>query len=390
MEFSTRFPGFRFSPTDVELISHYLKRKIQGLENCDDVIPEVDICKFEPWDLPAKSIIKSDHEWFFFSPSGRKYPNGSQARRATEVGFWKATGKERGIKSGSNVIGTKRTLVFHLGRAPKGERTEWIMHEYCIKRNKTDGCQDPFVVCRIRRKLDDSVKNDSQNGESGSNANSSNTNTDLCAGAQVGLDIQHSQTSASGKDKAMDCSSKNQMTGLDSLSTDKPDESEINHEDQALESEDDCFADILKDDIVKLDDTTPYSKPLESSIVAEKPGTHRNSNQSGLSVMLQTNPLQGIAQRRIRLEMQRSNAKTIRVRNKGSVASIIQQETKRPTKSLKSKISFYTVNSGLIFTVLILMSLAVSFLLMLIRGTRHFESFENLSTPNSKRHDRET
>ncbi|OVA08656.1 Pentatricopeptide repeat [Macleaya cordata] len=183
--------------------------------------------------LHAKSIIKSDHEWFFFSPSGRKYPNGSQARRATEVGFWKATGKERGIKSGSNVIGTKRTLVFHLGRAPKGERTEWIMHEYCIKRNKTDGCQDPFVVCRIRRKLDDSVKNDSQNGESGSNANSSNTNTDLCAGAQVGLDIQHSQTSESGKDKAMDCSSKNQMTGLDSLSTDKPDESEINHEPMA-------------------------------------------------------------------------------------------------------------------------------------------------------------
>lgn len=77
-------------------------------------------------------MIPSESEWFFFSPRGRKYPNGSQSRRATELGYWKATGKERNVKSGSNFIGTKRTLVFHIGRAPKGERTEWIMHEYCM------------------------------------------------------------------------------------------------------------------------------------------------------------------------------------------------------------------------------------------------------------------
>lgn len=91
-------------------------------------------CKidFDFYGLPAKSVVPSENEWFFFSSRGRKYPRGSQNKRATESGYWKATGKERNVKSGSNTIGTKRTLVFHTGRAPKGERTEWIMHEYCM------------------------------------------------------------------------------------------------------------------------------------------------------------------------------------------------------------------------------------------------------------------
>ncbi|XP_009131870.1 NAC domain-containing protein 89 [Brassica rapa] len=148
VEASTVFPGFKFSPTDVELISYYLKRKMDGLERSVEVIPETDIYNFEPWDLPDKSIVKSDTEWFFFCPRGKKYPHGSQNRRTTKMGYWKATGKERDVKSSSEVVGTKRTLVFHIGRAPKGERTEWIMHEYSMKGSPLD---DALVVCRLRR-----------------------------------------------------------------------------------------------------------------------------------------------------------------------------------------------------------------------------------------------
>ena len=50
---SSMFPGFRFSPTDEELISHYLKKKIQGSDRSAEVIAEVEICRYEPWDLPG-------------------------------------------------------------------------------------------------------------------------------------------------------------------------------------------------------------------------------------------------------------------------------------------------------------------------------------------------
>ncbi|KAF8084934.1 hypothetical protein N665_0693s0025 [Sinapis alba] len=148
VEASTVFPGFKFSPTDVELISYYLKRKMDGFERSVEIIPEIDIYNFEPWDLPGKSVVKSDTEWFFFCSRGKKYPHGSQNRRTTKMGYWKATGKERDVKSASEVIGTKRTLVFHTGRAPKGERTEWIMHEYSMK---GVSLEDALVVCRLRR-----------------------------------------------------------------------------------------------------------------------------------------------------------------------------------------------------------------------------------------------
>jgi hypothetical protein len=127
--------GFRFRPTDEELVRHYLKAKIAGRPHPDLLaIPDVDLATVEPWDLPARSVIKSDDpEWFFFAHRDRpKYPGKNpRSNRSTAAGYWKATGKDRLIRSPKGaLIGIKKTLVFHRGRAPRGHRTAWIMHEY--------------------------------------------------------------------------------------------------------------------------------------------------------------------------------------------------------------------------------------------------------------------
>ncbi|XP_051147122.1 NAC domain-containing protein 86-like [Andrographis paniculata] len=157
-------PGFRFHPTDEELVAYYLKRKINGQKIDLEVIPEVDLYKCEPWDLPGKSLLPSkDLEWFFFSPRDRKYPNGSRTNRATKAGYWKATGKDRKVMMNSSTseginraVGMKKTLVYYRGRAPHGARTDWVMHEYRLDDREcldpSSGLQDAYALCRIFKK----------------------------------------------------------------------------------------------------------------------------------------------------------------------------------------------------------------------------------------------
>ncbi|CAL9194015.1 unnamed protein product [Musa hybrid cultivar] len=151
-------PGFRFHPTDEELILHYLRNQASSLPCPVSIIAEVDIYKFDPWDLPAKAMF-GEQEWYFFSPRDRKYPNGVRPNRAAASGYWKATGTDKPIdRSGGNEhIGVKKALVFYKGRPPRGRKTNWIMHEYRLAEAHHGNTYKPMKFKNASMRLDDWV-----------------------------------------------------------------------------------------------------------------------------------------------------------------------------------------------------------------------------------------
>ncbi|KAK4396551.1 NAC domain-containing protein 90 [Sesamum angolense] len=132
--------GFRFYPTEEELVSFYLHNKLNGSRpEIDRIIPLLDIYDYNPSDLPREG--------------GR----GGRPNRLTDRGYWKATGSPANVYSSENrVIGRKRTMVFYVGRAPNGTKTVWKMNEYKAIQTSHEAAapihpqlREQLTLCRI-------------------------------------------------------------------------------------------------------------------------------------------------------------------------------------------------------------------------------------------------
>ncbi|CAN6196564.1 unnamed protein product [Urochloa humidicola] len=157
-------PGFRFHPTDEELVMQYLRLKALSRPLPAAVIPVVhDVSGLDPWDLPGAS----QGEGYFFSLRRAPAAGRGGRRRRAGSGYWKATGKEKPVflQCGGRrklLVGVKTALAFHR-REPSSERTRWVMHEYRLtvhggaamakqSKNASHDCvAEPgeWVVCRV-------------------------------------------------------------------------------------------------------------------------------------------------------------------------------------------------------------------------------------------------
>jgi len=166
-------PGFRFQPTDEELVLQYLRRKALELPLPAAVIPDVhNLYSLDPWDISGAS----DGEKYFFAVRPAAGAGGKRGGTTTTAnGCWKpaAGGRERPVvvsRCGRNhLVGVKKSMAFvpHRSRG-KGRKTSpaasvqtgWVMHEYRLAlphQHKNGWClggagTEEWVVCRIFKK----------------------------------------------------------------------------------------------------------------------------------------------------------------------------------------------------------------------------------------------
>ncbi|CAL9110468.1 unnamed protein product [Musa textilis] len=144
-------PGFRFHPTEEELLDFYLRRMVQGKKLQLEIIATINLYHYDPWELPGMAKI-GEREWYFYVPRDRRQASGGRPSRTTERGFWKATGCERPVRSAADpkrLIGYKKTMVYYQGRAPRGSKTDWVMNEY---RLPDPLAKEDVVLCKVYRK----------------------------------------------------------------------------------------------------------------------------------------------------------------------------------------------------------------------------------------------
>ncbi|TMW85737.1 hypothetical protein EJD97_022631 [Solanum chilense] len=145
-------PGFRFYPTDEELVVHFLQRKAALLPCHPDVIPDLNLYPYDPWDLDGKAMGEGN-KWYFYSRRTQS--------RITENGYWKSLGVDEPILStghnnnnSNNIVGMKKYYAFYLGELPEGVKTNWVMQEFSLNSESSSGSSRSSSKRRTRSKID--------------------------------------------------------------------------------------------------------------------------------------------------------------------------------------------------------------------------------------------
>ncbi|XP_012083811.1 NAC domain-containing protein 83 [Jatropha curcas] len=137
--------GWRFHPTDFELLDHYLKKKRLGhaIAAYGFNFGEFQLCNFDPLNLPDSP----DKEWYFFCRPEIYLENGRAKRKRKAMdGSWRWTGKVQSVinEYSHEKIGTRKILVYH---DPKP--TKWVIHEYEYTADLNLPTEGDYVLCKL-------------------------------------------------------------------------------------------------------------------------------------------------------------------------------------------------------------------------------------------------
>ncbi|KAI9173396.1 hypothetical protein LWI28_000679 [Acer negundo] len=129
--------GYKFHPTEEELVVYYLENKVFRRPIPPDVIQEYgddDIFGKSPKDVVASSSKGLGKECYFFIPQDEDFDGRNEIIRmvGNGLGFWKSSGDEKALFNiNGEIFALKMNLTYFSGR-PSSEprKTHWRMEVY--------------------------------------------------------------------------------------------------------------------------------------------------------------------------------------------------------------------------------------------------------------------
>ncbi|KAK0582774.1 hypothetical protein LWI29_029401 [Acer saccharum] len=162
MAASFRIPmGYRFEPTDEELVTYFLFNKI--FAETDG--PFTDIEKFsvregdlygsqdpcDIWNLYGGDNLEDGKPLYLFTRLKKVSSNGSRISRRVGSGTWAGEDSGDTITSQNYVVGVKKRFRYENKKSP--DNGAWIMHEFAVDPTLLRQHQKPddIVLCRMKK-----------------------------------------------------------------------------------------------------------------------------------------------------------------------------------------------------------------------------------------------
>ncbi|GMI88654.1 hypothetical protein HRI_002534700 [Hibiscus trionum] len=122
-------PGFRFHPTDEELVGFYLRRKVEGKTlRIDQLIKHIDIYKYDPWDLSKDNMVGESESYFFVRQTRTKVPKQRKTEPGEGVGILESNGH-------------RQACLFSSSRS-QWQRLHWAEENVSVCRNPKSTAQE--------------------------------------------------------------------------------------------------------------------------------------------------------------------------------------------------------------------------------------------------------
>ncbi|CAH8360392.1 unnamed protein product [Eruca vesicaria subsp. sativa] len=175
-------PGYKFVPSEEDLIVHYLKPFLRSNKNPPPNVPihRVNIYESNPERLSREYVKGNDKEWFFITERTKMHEGGTKKHsRLDNGGFWKARSAFEEFKTRKGEAFWRMVLEHYTGNNQNGARSEWLMYEYVTDssspRDKTNGDNNKrvdYALCKIymtpkgmKRKAEEEEENEKRKKE---------------------------------------------------------------------------------------------------------------------------------------------------------------------------------------------------------------------------------